>query len=131
MRKLIKNMNRKIFFHHIAINSNSIRKTENFYKKYFGFKRAKKLKMENGNLLIHLKQKEFKFILELIEIENSDINGNKPFHLGFLVKDFYYFLSKIKNNKIKIIKGPYKIGEENIFLISDPSGNIIEVNDNL
>jgi len=124
-------MNNKIFFHHIAINTNIIRKTENFYKKYFGFKRVKELKMENSNRLIHLKQRGFNFTLELIEIKNSNIDENKTFHMGFLVKDFYYFLSMIKNSKIKIVKGPYKVGEENIILISDPNGNIIEVNDNL
>lgn len=123
-------MNTDTYFHHISLNVKSMQKSLEFYSKFFKFKKI--LQHKNDKMeVIHLKQNKGKFTLELIEKKYTRIRKNTQFHLSFHVKNFNDFLKKINRDKVKVEKGPLKIGKENIIIIFDPDGYQIEINDNL
>lgn len=124
---------------HVAINCIDPIKTEHFYTKYFGFRRARVSKLDNGTEIVFIKMEDSTFYLELFQAE-----GNSPLpppkkdgyqfpgvrHLAFKVNDIDAKLAEMGDDA-KITLGPlnfddYIRGWRTVWIV-DPDDRIVEI----
>ncbi len=73
-------------------------------------------------------------IIELIEDKETSFeeNTNSNFSIGFTVEDMDKTINNLKNNNIKIVRGPIEVsGNTKLAFIKDPNGIDIEFVENL
>jgi len=126
----------KTSFLHIGVTCENPLKCEDFYTKYFGFKRVKTIISTNGKEIVFIKD-ENNTCLEIFEAEeNSPVE--KPVldgphysgwkHIAFLVDSIDDKLKEIGTDAT-ITLGPKTLNEKGwrAVWIKDPEGNIIEL----
>jgi len=124
-------------FVHVALSCSDLEKTEKFYSKYFGFKRARYIPLGDGNAIVFIKCGDF--YLELFRAESprpipqADKDGqNYPGwrHIAFQVDSLDAFIAEF-NNELDISLGPLDfssfIPNWKSVWVKDPEGNIIEI----
>jgi glyoxylase I family protein len=126
-----------IALHHIAISCADLARTEAFYSKHFGFRRARAIDLGGGNQIIFLKNGEA--YLELFRAEGDRpapaVGADGPHypgwrHLAFKVADVDAALAAMGTDA-KITLGPLGFdafipGWRTVW-VSDPDGNIVEI----
>ncbi len=115
--------------HHVSLLVSAMDECLRFYIEVFGFKELLVLRELNGRRIIHLKAPLCTFVLELIE--GNQLNTSDTIHLGFTSTDFDLTFETIKALGIEIVRGPIRVGAEQIVFIKDPSGYLIEINDGI
>lgn len=119
-------------FHHTAIYVRSIEKSINFYLTLFGFQSVLVHNDGNGVIaVVHLKQQNSPFILELLPVKAKKKRAADNFHLGFSVHKWDEFYMKLKILDVHIVRGPFIMGQEQIVFIRDPDNYLLEINDHL
>ena len=117
-----------MFFHHVAIYSNCIKESVDFYQKFFHFVVINILKKDGKITGYHLKQNGGAFVLEILEGKNTEIS--QTFHLAFYIENVEDFYNKHKE-EIKFIKKPFYLDEEVVAFLCDIDGYKIEINNKL
>jgi glyoxylase I family protein len=126
-------------FSQVAITCKDPIATENFYTKYFGFKRARVAKLPDGDQIVFIKMGDSAFYLEIFKAkEESPVapatNDGYQFpsvrHLAFKVDNVDAKLADI-GDAAKITLGPlnfddYIPGWRTVW-IADPDGRIVEL----
>ncbi|KAM3100310.1 VOC family protein [Phormidesmis sp. 146-12] len=126
-------------FSQLAITCKDAIATEQFYTKYFGFKRARVAKLPDGNQIVFIKMADSAFYLEIFQASEESplppaINDGYSFpsvrHLAFKVSSVDEKLAEI-GDAAQITLGPlnfddYIPGWRTVWL-ADPDGRIIEL----
>jgi catechol 2,3-dioxygenase-like lactoylglutathione lyase family enzyme len=121
------------FLDHIAVEVGNINKSIKFYKTIFGFK------PKGIRGIAEEEQQEFCFLEKdgiLLEMvcdlkkkgsEKREVPENLLPHICFITNDLNKTMKKLKQQKIKIIRGPLrKEGVSTWLNFTDPDGNVIE-----
>jgi glyoxylase I family protein len=127
----------KADFNHMALNCKNPIAIEDFYAKYFGFKRARVyapgpeqvVMMKSGNLYLELFKASGDLPLPLPERDGYEHPGWR--HLCFFVENIDDKLKEMGKDA-KIMLGPSDMGKfipgMRAVWIGDPEGNILELN---
>ena len=124
---------------HIALSVSSIKRSEAFYLKNFGFRRVKEFKLDSAGLTICILKKDA-VALELFEFKNrrplpqyrksliSDLKTIGVKHVAFAVADIKAAYNKLKKAKVRFETGirAFEDGKK-YFFIKDPDGILIEL----
>lgn len=124
-------------FAHTGLTCRNIAATENFYVKYFGFRRARALDIGGGNQIVFIKNENT--YLELFQGEGRDPAGTPQNdghafpgfrHLAFEVDDVEAF-AKTLGDDLKVNLGPLRFdsfipGWAAIW-IRDPDDRVVEI----
>lgn len=124
-------------FSHMGVSCSDIGITEQFYKKHFGFERARSLSlgngkyiifMKNGNAYLELFKSEKDRPIPQAEEDGQDFPGWR--HIAFQVDDIEAKLLNMGTDAI-ITKGPHDFssfipGWKTVW-VKDPDGNIVEI----
>lgn len=127
----------RLTFSQMAISCKDPIATENFYTKYFGFKRARVAPLGNNEQIVFLRLGEM--CLELIQAKRETLvppaDKDGPAypawrHLGFQVDDVDAKLAEMDRDA-KITLGPLNFddfipGWRSVW-VADPDGNIVEI----
>ena len=124
---------------HVALNCRDQRATEEFYRRWFGFERARVVHLGEGNDIVFIRQGQV--YLELFSIDpraTAPIEGagdgpafpGVARHLAFQTDDLRAFIAKA-GTEIPVSLGPLEFdafipGWHSVWLI-DPDGVIVEV----
>jgi glyoxylase I family protein len=128
-------------FFHVAITVKDLKAFEDFYAKYFGFKRARTIDLGEGKELVFLKDAN-NFYFEVFPPDEENplppVGGDGPHysglrHLAFSVEDVDAKLAEMGDDAI-ITLGPlmfddFILGWKTVW-IKDPGDNIIEITQN-
>jgi glyoxylase I family protein len=123
-------------FSHMAINCKDAIATENFYTKYFGFKRARVIPLgqeqivfiKSGNIYLEIFQANGKAPVPLADKDGPSYPGWR--HIAFQVDDINAKLAEMDSDA-KVTLGPLDFdafipGWRSVW-VADPEGNIIEI----
>jgi glyoxylase I family protein len=125
-------------FFHVAVTVKNLTAFENFYSKYFGFRRARTISLGEGKELVFMKDANG-FYFEVFppdqERPSPRVEGDGPHypgirHLAFSVPDVDAFIDTMGDDA-QITLGPLAFddfipGWKTVW-IKDPEGNIIEI----
>jgi glyoxylase I family protein len=128
-------------FFHVAVTVKDLKAFEDFYAKYFGFKRARTIDLGEGKELVFLKDAN-NFYFEVFPPDEENplppVGGDGPHysglrHLAFSVEDVDAKLAEMGDDAI-ITLGPlmfddFILGWKTVW-IKDPGDNIIEITQN-
>lgn len=128
-------------FFHVAVTVKDLKAFEDFYAKYFGFKRARTIDLGEGKELVFLKDAN-NFYFEVFPPDEENplppVGGDGPHysglrHLAFSVDDVDAKLAEMGDDAI-ITLGPlsfdeFILGWKTVW-IKDPGDNIIEITQN-
>jgi len=128
-------------FFHVAVTVKDLKSFEDFYAKYFGFKRARTINLGEGKELVFLKDAN-SFYFEVFPPDEENplppVGGDGPHysglrHLAFSVDDVDAKLAEMGDDAI-ITLGPlmfddFILGWKTVW-IKDPGDNIIEITQN-
>lgn len=128
-------------FFHVAVTVKDLNAFEDFYAKYFGFKRARTIDLGEGKELVFLKDAN-NFYFEVFPPDEENplppVGGDGPHyaglrHLAFSVDDVDAKLAEMGDDAI-ITLGPlmfddFILGWKTVW-IKDPGDNIIEITQN-
>jgi glyoxylase I family protein len=124
-------------FNHIALSCGDLKRTEAFYSKHFGFRRARTIPLGGGNEIVFLKNGGA--YLELFQAEGERpspaVDGDGPHypglrHIAFKVDSVDETL-KAMGADAKVTLGPLDFdafikGWRTVW-VADPDGNIVEI----
>ena len=119
---------------HIALNCTDIKKQENFYTTYFGFRRARVFNKGESNEFIMLRLGST--CIELFKSNNSkpDVMGGEQQigfkHLAFEVSDIEEIVQALHQGGIKtdeIVDCSSVVEGLRVCFFRDPDGNILEL----
>jgi glyoxylase I family protein len=124
-------------FNHVAISCGSLKQTEAFYTKHFGFRRARAIPLGGGNEIVFLKNGSA--YLELFQAEGDRpspaVGADGPHypgwrHIAFKVDSVDETL-KAMGGDAKVTLGPLDFdafikGWRTVW-VADPDGNIVEI----
>lgn len=126
-------------FSQIALTCKDTAVTEEFYTKYFGFQRARVIKLPNGDRIVFLKMLDCAVYLELFEAkEKSPVppatNDGPQYpavrHLAFKVDNIDAKMAEI-GDAAQITQGSQDFGAYipgwRTVWIADPDGRIVEI----
>lgn len=128
-------------FFHVAVTVKDLKAFEDFYAKYFGFKRARTIDLGEGKELVFLKDAN-NFYFEVFPPDEENplppVGGDGPHyaglrHLAFSVDDVDAKLAEMGDDAI-ITLGPlmfddFILGWKTVW-VKDPGDNIIEITQN-
>jgi glyoxylase I family protein len=124
-------------FHHVAISCGDLARTEAFYTKHFGFRRARAIPLGNGQEIVFLKTDGA--YLELFQAEGDRpspaVAGDGPHypgwrHIAFKVDSVDQTLAAMGGDA-KVTLGPLDFdafvkGWRTVW-VADPDGNVVEI----
>jgi len=124
-------------FAHVAVSCKDPVAMERFYTRYFGFKRARVIPIDNGEQIVFIKSDSIYLELFRSKGESPEPTPEKDGpqypglrHLAFQADDVDAKLAEIGNNA-RVTLGPLDFNDVipgwRTVWIADPEGNIIEI----
>ncbi len=110
--------------HRISLGCGDIQKSVAFYRDILDFE---VLEEEDTHAVVHLDPLTLR--LNYMENYKNPISNPAEFSFSFVldVDDFTNAIMELEQNNVEILKGPVAIDGGESLLISDPSGNMIEL----
>jgi len=111
-------------FHRISLGCGDIQKSVAFYRDILDFEAVEE---EETHAVLHLDPLTIR--LNFMENFKNPTTNPAEFSLSFIldVDDFTNAIQELEKNDVEILNGPLAIDNGESLLISDPSGNLIEL----
>jgi glyoxylase I family protein len=121
---------------HVALNCADQRVTEEFYRRWFGFERARVVPLDDGEIVFLRQGEVYLELFRTVEGSPFAVSGDGPAfhgiarHLAFQTEDLAAFLDRVGDN-IPVSLGPLRFdgfiaGWHSVWF-TDPDGVIVEV----
>lgn len=121
---------------HVALNCADQRVTEEFYRRWFGFVRARVVTLDDGEIVFLRQGEVYLELFRTAEQAPFTVDGDGPAfhgiarHLAFQTEDLAAFLDRV-GDEIPVSLGPLKfdgfiVGWHSVWF-TDPDGVVVEV----